>query len=241
LTRELDFDFETGLPASENRVIHVHGKRLNADDTVSFFSKKSGDDSKERPFAAISVRGGFAEIGSTIHHARIYRINDEKPIYAMLRVFTQDLIPHRHIDLFSAPLPPQSISVRCAEPKMKDALSAGTATYLGWVVTGDELEVPMEGFTTGQIGEFHKEFPTITRWRIRGFFSEARLRLRPALLASEGLRDASDPVRKTLSIPGWVISVNGICSTHPTVVRRDSLGRARNSTNSGLPTSWTIE
>lgn len=241
LTREPDFDFKTGLPASENRVIRVHGKRLNADDTVSFFSKKSGDDSKERPFAAISVRGGFAEIGSTIHHARIYRINGEKPIYAMLRVFTQDLLPNRHSDLFSAPLPPQSISVRCAEPRMKAALSAGTATYIGWVVTGDELEVPMEGFTTGQIGEFHKEFPTITRWRIRGFSSETRLRLRPALLASEGLRDASDPVRKTLSIPGWRISVNEICSTHPTVVRRDSLGRARNSTNSGLPTSWTIE
>lgn len=239
LTREPDFDIRKGLPASETRIIRVHGRRLTADDSASFFSKKS-DDSKEKPFAAISVRGGFAEIGSTIHHARIYRINGRKPVYAMLRVFTQDLLPYRNSDLFSAPVPLQSISVRCAEPKLKTAISAGTATYLGWVVTGDELEVPMESFTTGTIGEFRKDFPTITRWRIRGFFSATRFRLRPSTLASEGLSDANDSVKKILTIPGWLISINGICSVHPTVARRDSLGRIRSSSSVNLPVSWTI-
>ena len=241
LTREEDFDAENGLPARDDRLIRVHGQELTSKDRIELFSKKRSNDAKEKPFAAIAVRGGYAEIGSTIHHARIYRIEGKKPVYAMLRVFTHDLLSQRHGDLFSAVVPPQSISMRCAEPKLRQAIAAGNATYLGWVVVGDELEINVGSFTSGQIANFLEEYPGTTRWRIRGFFDERRLRLRPAYLASEGLVDPSAAVRKTLSIPGWLSAINQVAATHPRVIRRDALGRMRKSSRSGLPASWIIK
>lgn len=241
LTREEDFDEKNGLPAREDRSIRVHGQELTSNDHIQIFAKKPGNDAKEKPFGAIAVRGGYAEIGSTIHHARIYRIEGKKPVYAMLRVFTHDLLSQRHGDLFSAAVPPQSISMRCAEPKLRQAIAESNATYLGWVVVGDELEIVVDSFKTGQVADFLSEYPGTTRWRIRGFFDESRLRLRPAYLAAEGLIDPSDAVRKTLSIPGWLLAINRVATTHPRVIRRDALGRVRSSSKSGLPTSWTIE
>lgn len=243
LTREKDFDEKNGLPAREDRAIRVHGHEIKSSDCIQVFSKrkKADSDRDETPFGAITVRGGFVEIGPSIHHARIYRIEGKKPVYAMLRVFTHDLLSQRHGDLFSAVIPPQSISMRCAEPKLRQAIAAGNATYLGWVVVGDELEINVSSFTSGQIANFLEEYPGTTRWRIRGFFDERRLRLRPAYLASEGLVDPSDAVRKTLSIPGWLSAINQVAATHPRVIRRDALGRMRKSSRSGLPASWIIK
>lgn len=243
LTREKDFDEKNGLPAREDRAIRVHGHEIKSSDYIQVFSKrkKADSDRDETPFGAITVRGGFVEIGPSIHHARIYRIEGKKPVYAMLRVFTHDLLSQRHGDLFSAVIPPQSISMRCAEPKLRQAIAAGNATYLGWVVVGDELEINVSSFTSGQIANFLEEYPGTTRWRIRGFFDERRLRLRPAYLASEGLVDPSDAVRKTLSIPGWLSAINQVAATHPRVIRRDALGRMRKSSRSGLPASWIIK
>ena len=241
LTREKDFDGKNGLPAREDRLIRVHGQELTSNDHIKLFSKKRGNDTKEKPFGAITVRGGFVEIGPSIHHARIYRIEGKKPVYAMLRVFTHDLLSQRHGDLFSAVIPPQSISMRCAEPKLRKAITTGNATYLGWVVVGDELEINVDSFTSGQIASFLEEYPRTTRWRIRGFFNETQIRLRPAYLASEGLIEPSEAVRKTLSIPGWLPTINKVAETHPRVIRRDALGRVRKSSRSGLPTSWIIK
>jgi len=241
LTREKDFDEKNGLPAREDRFIRVHGQELTSNDRIELFSKKRGNDAKEKPFGAIAVRGGYAEIGSTIHHARIYRIEGKKPVYAMLRVFTHDLLSHRHGDLFSAVVPPQSISMRCAEPKLRQAIAEGNATYLGWVVVGDELEIDIDSFKTGQIANFLEEYPGTTRWRIRGFYNDHALRLRPAYLSAEGLVDPSEAVLKTLSAPGWLPAINPLAATHPRVIRRDALGRMRKSSRSGLPTSWIIK
>lgn len=241
LTREEDFDAENGLPARDDRLIRVYGQELTSNDHIELFSKKRSNDAKEKPFAAIAVRGGYAEIGSTIHHARIYRIEGKKPVYAMLRVFTHDLLSQRHGDLFSAVVPPQSISMRCAEPKLRQAIAAGNATYLGWVVVGDELEINVGSFTSGQIANFLEEYPGTTRWRIRGFYNDHVLRLRPALLSAEGLINPSEAVSKTLSIPGWLPAINQVAATHPRVIRRDALGRMRKSSRSGLPASWIIK
>ena len=243
LTREKDFDEKNCLPAREDRSIRVHGQEIKSTDYIQVFSKKekTKSDRDEAPFGAIAVRGGFVEIGPSIHHARIYRIEGEKPAYAMLRVFTHDLLSQRHGDLFSAVVPPQSISMRCAEPKLRQAIAAGNATYLGWVVVGDELEINVDSFTSGQIANFLKEYPGTTRWRIRGFYNDRQLRLRPAYLSAEGLADPSEAVSKTLSIPGWLPAINQVAATHPRVIRRDALGRVRKSGRSGLPTSWIIK
>lgn len=243
LTREEDFDAENGLPAREDRFIQVHGREIKSDDHIQLFSKKkkTEDDSKEKPFGAIAVRGGYAEIGSTIHHARIYRIEGKKPVYAMLRVFTHDLLSHRHGDLFSAVVPPQSISMRCAEPKLRQAIAEGDATYLGWVVVGDELEINVSSFTKDTIGRFLEDYPNTTRWRICGYDANNKLTLKPRILAAEGLGNPSSAVSEIVEGKGWRVAINVLAKVQPTVVRRDALGRPRYSSRSNLPVSWTID
>ncbi|OLO43457.1 HNH endonuclease [Actinomyces oris] len=243
LTREEDFDAENGLPAREDRFIQVHGREIKSDDHIQLFSKKkkTEDNSKEKPFGAIAVRGGYAEIGSTIHHARIYRIEGKKPVYAMLRVFTHDLLSHRHGDLFSAVVPPQSISMRCAEPKLRQAIAEGNATYLGWVVVGDELEINVSSFTKDTIGRFLEDYPNTTRWRICGYDTNNKLTLKPRILAAEGLGNPSSAVSEIVEGKGWRVAINVLAKVQPTVVRRDALGRPRYSSRSNLPVSWTID
>lgn len=243
LTREEDFDAENGLPAREDRFIQVHGREIKSDDHIQLFSKKkkTEDNSKEKPFGAIAVRGGYAEIGSTIHHARIYRIEGKKPVYAMLRVFTHDLLSHRHGDLFSAVVPPQSISMRCAEPKLRQAIAEGDATYLGWVVVGDELEINVSSFTKDTIGRFLEDYPNTTRWRICGYDANNKLTLKPRIFAAEGLGNPSSAVSEIVEGKGWRVAINVLAKVQPTVVRRDALGRPRYSSRSNLPVSWTID
>lgn len=234
LTREPDFDPEHGLPHNPDRRIRVNGTHLGPDDEIGFFGSGA---------AAIAVRGGYAEIGSTIHHARVFRIDGgKKPSYAMLRVFATDLLRYRNEDLFSAPIPPQSISMRTAPKKLREAIASGNAVELGWLVVGDELEIDMSGFTTGQIGDFLKEYPGTKRWKLAGFYGFDKLRLRPVLLAGEGLTDdAHDSIRKVVELPGWRPAIGIVAAKGRfRVVRRNVLGRARVATRSGLPLSWQI-
>ena len=221
LPRDPAVDTKEGLPANPDRRIRINGTHLGPADEIGFFG--SGAD-------AIAVRGGYAEIGSTIRHARVYRIDGgKKPSYAMLRVFSTDLLAHRHEDLFTAPILPQSISMRTAPAKLRAALAEGNAVELGWFVVGDELEIDMSGFTSGQIGQFLAEYPGVTRWKLDGFMSPTELRLRPSQLASEGLTDtASTAAVKTLDRPGWRPQANVVVGSLTfAVVRRDSLGRLR--------------
>ena len=243
LTREKDFDEKNGLPAREDRAIRVHGHEIKSSDCIQVFSKrkKTDSDRDEGPFGAITVRGGFVEIGSSIHHARIYRIEDKKPSYAMLRVFTHDLLSKRHGDLFSVDIPPQSISMRCATTELRQAISEGRATYLGWIIAGDELHIPVETFTTHKIGSFLKDYPDTTRWRICGYDSETMLILKPRVLSAEGLNNSSNIAKYVIKDKGWRIAINKLAKVHPTVVRRDALGRPRYSSRSNLPVSWTIK
>lgn len=243
LTREKDFNEKNGLPAREDRAIRVHGQEIKSTDYIQVFSKreKTKSDRDETPFGAIAVRGGFVEIGPSIHHARIYRIEGKKPVYAMLRVFTHDLLSHRHGDLFSAVVPPQSISMRCAEPKLRQAIAAGNATYLGWVVVGDELEINIDSFTKDTIGRFLEDYPNTTRWRICGYDANNKLTLKPRILAAEGLRNPSSAVSEIVDRKGWRVAINVLAKVQPTVVRRDALGRPRHSSRFGLPVSWTLE
>src|SRR5699024_9130752 len=234
LTRHEDFVPGSGLPENPSRSLRVHGRNLGADTEIQFFAT---------PAAAIAVRGGYAEIGNTIHHARIFRIDGgTKPVFAMLRVFGVDLLPHRRADLFSAPIPPHSISMRKAEPKLRRAIAEGNATELGWLVDGDELLFNMAEFDSGEIVGFTEEYPDTTRWRIEGFNSESKLRLRPVQLAAEGIpEDAIDPVKKTVNRPGWRQAINALLqSGQPTIVRRDALGRPRLVSAAGLPVSWSV-
>ena len=116
LTRHPDFDVKEGLPQDPHRKIQVHGTHLTADSEIGFFPIKSG---------AVAVRGGYAEL-SRFHHARIYKIDTgKKPTYAMLRVYDYDLRNKKNVDVFTADISPQTMSMRQAEPKLRTALAEG--------------------------------------------------------------------------------------------------------------------
>lgn len=234
LTRQPDFDWKTGLPADPKRTIQVNGTHYGPQDKVGIFGKAA---------ASLLVRGGSVEIGNAIHHARIYRINGKKPSYGMVRVFIADLIKHRNEDLFSVDLPPQSVSIRYADPKVREALRNGEAEYLGWVVVGDELELDLSNETSGQIGELLSDYPGTNRWTVAGFFSPSRLRLRPIYLAEEGLPETvTEGTQSIISGQGWLPAINKVVSSYRfRVVRRNATGQIREMSSVGLPTSWMVE
>ncbi|MDY3126887.1 MAG: HNH endonuclease [Corynebacterium sp.] len=233
LTRAEDFDPKEGLPENPDRVIRVHGTRLEASDTIELLPGKSG---------AIKVRGGSAEI-TRFHHARVYELPGKKaPVYAMLRVYNHDLVKFAKEDLFTVELKPQTMTMRQAEPKLRKALAEGTARYLGWLVVDDELLIDSSSFTTSQIGTFQSEFGFVSRWRVDGFYSDSKLRLRPLQMSAEGLNErVSADSKKIIDNPGWRPAINVLFSQgKPTVVRRDSLGRPRLHSEAHLPISWKV-
>jgi len=160
----------------------------------------------------------------------------------MMRIYQVDLLKHAHEDLFAVDIPPQAISRRAAEQRLRDALDTDEAEYIGWIVPGDELLLDMDSQRgKGQVGELLSLYPNTNRWVCDGFFTESRLRLRPRVLAGEGLPDDSpDGVLTIIVRVGWRPSVDvvfGACSA--SVIRRDILGRPRLRSAKGLPVSWT--
>jgi CRISPR-associated endonuclease Csn1 len=238
LTRHPDFDPVAGLPADPTRNIRIHGRWYRADDQLGYFPTGAG---------CIAVRGGYAELGAAFHHARIYRCTKKlksgasKTFYAMMRVYQVDLLGHVKEDLFHVVIPPQAISRRAAEKRLRDALTAGEAEYMGWLVIGDELSLNMESQVgQGQVGELLSAYPDTNSWVVEGFFTNTQLRLRPRQLAGEGVPDdAGEGVQAILNGRGWVPSVDvvfGVCDA--LVIRRDILGRPRLKSDKGLPVSW---
>lgn len=234
LTREEDFSWKDGLPENPSRTIRINGKKFGADDELGYFGVKAG---------ALALNGGYVELGSSFHHARLYKINGKKPSYAMLRVYTVDLARASNEDLFSVDLPPQSMSMRQAEKKLRDALREGTAEYVTWFVVGDELVLDTKKIATGQVSTFLEEFGEIKRWRIRGFYSSSRLRLKPSQLSAEGLGDeVSSDSRKVVDAPGWLPSINVVFSSGSAVfLRRDAHGTPRIKSGAGLPVTVKVE
>lgn len=249
LTRLPEYDVKNGLPADDMRRIVVHGSEYSAEDEVGFFDGQS---------AQIAVRGGSSDIGSAIHHARVYRCWKQsakgvrKYWYGMVRVFQVDLLKSRDSDLFSVPLPPQSVSMRWGESRTVQAVQTGNAEYLGWLVVGDEIRVDLaRGELSGQLDEFAQwcgdtDSADIARsiWVLDGFMSNSKLRLHPRLLASEGLdkisgeQEVPDNVQKIVRKSGWLPSVDVFGSFAPVVLRRNVFAEVRWYSRVGMPCSW---
>ena len=132
--------------------------------------------------------------------------------------------------------------MRDAGIKLRTAIQNGEAEYLGWVVVGDEFVVDPSLFSAGQISEFNKEFPGTTRWTLIGFADNSRIKLKPVLLASEGLpEDVSRNICEIISVNGWRASLSQLISAGGLiVVRRDSMGRVRYKSRANFPVTWTI-
>lgn len=230
LTRCPDFDPKKGLPEDPHRTISVNGTRVGSTELVNFFGTSS---------ACLKVRGGYVKLANSIHHARIYRIDGKKTSYSMVRVFQVDLLRLKHQDLFTTPLKPSTISIRTAEAKIRRALADGTATQIGWLVEGDELRIDTSKYGGGFIGEVLAKYPEAVNWRVAGFADKAQLRLRPYLLAGEGLEsDAMRGMKELLEGKGWRPSVNVLFAPGSVeVVRRNCLGEERKVLGRGLPAS----
>lgn len=230
LTKQPDFDVKNGLPEDPTRHITVNGKQFGPTDEVNFFASGA---------PAIKVRGGFAGIGDTIHHARIYRIDGKKTTYAMVRVFQTDLRRMEHEDLFTEPLKPSTISMRTASKTIRKALADGTATQIGWLVEGDEIRIETDRYPSGQIDSLLKEYPEASSWRVCGFPEDARIRLRPNLISEEGFdADISEDVVKLVSGKGWYVTLNIVLGNGAvTVIRRNTLGEERWVSRAHLPVS----
>lgn len=215
LTRQDDFTPGVGLPANQNRRIMVNGTPFEAGDEVGVFPALA---------SAVAVRGGWASIGGTVHHSRIYRVGKR---FYQLRVFAVDVARSGGRDVFSIELPPKSISVRTANEKLREALARGDAEYVGWVVRGDTLRLESTDFKAARIRTFFDTYP-VREWTVTGFESAGMMNLRPTLLSSEGLPDdAPDDVRVVLK-RCWRVSVNDLMTVgHPSVVRRNTLGEVR--------------
>lgn len=233
LTRLPDFDPKDGLPEDPSREIYIHGRKITADDQLNFFNS---------PSACLKVRGGYVEIGSSIHHARVYRIDGKKTTYAMVRVFATDLVKMTHEDVFTTPLKPSTISMRTAEAKIRKALADGTATQIGWLVEGDELQIETDKYSGGFIGDVLAEYPQLTSWRVCGFMTIDKLRLKPYLLSKEGFpENVDEALQKTVDRPGWLPAINMLLATGSvSVVRRNCLGEPRYSSVNSLPVSQLL-
>ena len=193
------------------------------------------------------MRGGFAGIGDTIHHARIYRIDGKKTTYAMVRVFQTDLRRMKHKDLFTEPLKPSTISMRTASKTIRKALADGSATQIGWLVEGDEIRIETDRYPSGQIGGLLKEYPEASSWRVCGFPNPSKVRVKPNLISKEGLdKKYSEPnileaVKKIVDYPGWIVEINALLGKGMvTVIRRNTLGEERWVSRAHLPVSVNL-
>lgn len=235
LTEHPDFDATKGLPADPSRRIVVNGEHLGPKSLLNFFNSDA---------AAIKVRGGFAGIGDTIHHARIYRIDGKKTTYAMVRVFQTDLRRMKHKDLFTEPLKPSAISMRTASKTIRKAFADGTATQIGWLVEGDEIRIETDRYPSDNIGILLKEYPESASWRVCGFPKPSKVRVKPNLISKEGLdKEYSEPdileaVKKIVDHPGWIVEINALLEKGMvTVIRRNTLGEERWVSRAHLPVS----
>ena len=235
LTRDPDFDPKTGLPENPDRTIRIHGTHLTASDEITVFPVAA---------ASVPIRDGFAKLGSNYHHVRLFRVpNGKKYKYCLMQVYAVDLLKFRKEDLFTVELKPQTISVRTCEAPLRKALANGTAEYLGWLVSDDELLIDTSSFDAPGIAKLREEYGPVTRWRLAGLTSVTRLNLRPLYLSKEGLKPDVDPeIKKIIDNRSWIITVNKLFSiSHVKIIRRDALGRPRLHSAAHLPTCWEVK
>ncbi len=235
LTRDPDFDPKTGLPENPDRTIRIHGTHLTASDEITVFPVAA---------ASVPIRDGFAKLGSNYHHVRLFRVpNGKKYKYCLMQVYTVDLLKFRKEDLFTVGLKPQTISVRTCEAPLRKALANGTAEYLGWLVSDDELLIDTSSFNTPGIVKLQEEYGPINKWRLAGFNLITQMILRPLYLSKEGLKPDADPeIKKIIDNRGWYVSVNKLFDIgHVTIIRRDALGRPRLHSAAHLPICWEVK
>ena len=188
LTGLSDYDPQNGLPANPKRVITALGEVCHAKDEIGFLPGNN---------AQLFVNGGAADIGGTIHHARIYRCEQvlksgkRKTFYGMVRVFQCDLMKRKkNTDLFRTPLRPADVSLRYADGKVRESILSGNATCIAQLTVNDEIRLTpevMEDTCPEYSRIFHTDSGVERRFTVLGFPTSTKIRLAPSVISEEGL------------------------------------------------------
>lgn len=242
------------LPEDSARSLELpDGRFVEADDEVLFFPKNA---------ASILTPRGVAEIGESIHHARLYGWLTKKGELkvGMLRVYGAEfpwlMRESGSRNVLSMPIHPGSQSFRGMQDAVRKVVESGEAVEFAWITQNDELEFdPADYIAHGGKDELRQflEFMPECRWRVDGFNTNYQLRLRPVLLSREQLpaEIQSRVATKTLSEDeqvllkaldrGLFIAVGGLFSLESLkVIRRNNLGFPRWRGNGNLPTSFEV-
>ena len=195
----------------------------------------------ENPNRTIRIHGTHLTASDEI---TVFRVpSGKKYKYCLMQVYTVDLLKFRKEDLFTVELKPQTISVRTCEAPLRKALANGTAEYLGWLVSDDELLIDTSSFDAPGIVKLREEYGQVNRWRLAGLNSVSRMKLRPLYLSKEGLKPDVDPeIKKIVDDRTWIVAVHKLFNTgHVKIIRRDALGRPRLYSATHLPTCWEVK
>lgn len=246
-----DFSPVVDMPEDPARtVLLTSGKRLGAGDPVFLFPDKA---------ARIPLRNrSSAELGQSMHHARLYRWLDQRGRRqaAFVRLWASDLYDLEGGvtgDLLTAPLRQSSRAARRASGKLREALWGGVAEHVGTLMVGDEILIdPQEWVGENEPGRFLAEWPE-RHWRLAGLMSESQFTLTPQMLSQEGAvkvhagTENRDPRLVVLSDLAYKVVSDRLTITSSAlylkpstrVVRRTALGAIREGGGSGLPFSWS--
>lgn len=242
------------LPEDSARTLELpDGRCIEADDEVLFFPENA---------ASILTPRGVAEIGGSIHHARLYGWLTKKGELkvGMLRVYGAEfpwlMRESGSRDVLSMPIHPGSQSFRGMQDAVRKVVESGEAVEFAWITQNDELEFdPDDYIAHGGKDELRQflEFMPECRWRVDGFYDARRLRIRPALLSREQLPseiqarlDAKNlSTEESVLIKaldnGLFISTSGLLPLGSLkVMRRNNLGFPRWRGNGSLPTSFEV-
>ena len=242
------------LPEDSARTLELSdGRYIEADDEVLFFPKNA---------ASILTPRGVAEIGDSIHHARLYGWLTKKGELkvGMLRVYGAEfpwlMRESGSRNVLNMPIHPGSQSFRGMQDGVRKAVESGEAVEFAWITQNDELEFdPADYIAHGGKDELRQflEFMPECRWRVDGFYDSRRLRIRPALLSREQLPSeiqarvdaknlsAEESVLIKALDNGLFISTGGLLPLESLkVIRRNNLGFPRWRGNGNLPTSFEV-
>lgn len=242
------------LPEDSARSLELpDGRFVEADDEVLFFPENA---------ASILTPRGVAEIGESIHHARLYGWLTKKGELkvGMLRVYGAEfpwlMRESGSRDVLRMPIHPGSQSFRGMQDGVRKMVESGEAVEFGWITQNDELEFEPADYIThirkNKLGQFLELMPE-KRWRVDGFNDAGRLKIRPALLSWEQLPDEiqdkmnagtlNEDEKSLFKIvkEGTLVSVGDFFQLETSkVIRRNNLGFPRWRGNGSLPTSFEV-
>lgn len=242
------------LPEDSARSLELSdGRFVEADDEVLLFPEKA---------ASILTPRGAAEIGGSIHHARLYGWMTKKGElkFGMLRVYGAEfpwlMRESGSRDILHMPIHPGSQSFRDMRDSTCEAVESGGAVEFAWITQNDELEFePADYIAHMRQNALRKflEFMPENRWRIDGFNDAGRLKIRPALLSWEQLPYEIQVKVKTGTLneaeknlikivkDGTLVSIGDFFQLETLkVIRRNNLGFPRWRGNGSLPTSFEV-